>query len=121
MHYSACLEGWALYSEGLGEDMGLYDTPEKRYGRLEMEMWRAVRLVVDTGLHAKRWTRSHSMDYFRENITKPIETIEAEVDRYLGLPGQALGSRPGNLQLRALHARPEAASGPRVHLRPLYT
>src|SRR3546814_8982957 len=71
MHYSACLEGWALYSEGLGEDMGLYDTPEKRYGRLEMEMWRAVRLVVDTGLHAKRWTRSHAIDYFRENMAMP--------------------------------------------------
>lgn len=117
LHYSACLEGWALYSEGLGEDMGLYDTPEKRYGRLEMEMWRAIRLVVDTGLHVKRWTRSQAIDYFRENMAMPIETIEAEVDRYVGLPGQALGYQLGNLKFRELRARAEAALGPRFDIR----
>jgi uncharacterized protein (DUF885 family) len=117
MNYSACLEGWALYSEGLGEDMGLYDTPEKRYGRLEMEMWRAVRLVVDTGLHLKGWSRSQAIDYFRAHMAMPVETIEAEVDRYVGLPGQALGYQLGNLKFRELRSRAEAALGARFDIR----
>src|SRR3546814_9852194 len=93
MHYSACLEGWALYSEGLGEDMGLYDTPENRYGRLEMEMLRAVSSVVDTGLHAKRRTRLHVIEYFGENMATPNETMAAEDDRSIGLQGLGLGSQ----------------------------
>jgi uncharacterized protein (DUF885 family) len=117
MNYSACLEGWALYCEGLGEDMGLYDTPEKQYGRLEMEMWRALRLVVDTGLHAKGWSRSQAIDYFRKHMAMPIETIEAEVDRYVGLPAQALGYQLGNLKFRELRARAEEALGARFDIR----
>jgi uncharacterized protein (DUF885 family) len=77
LRYSACLEGWALYCEGLGEEMGFYDTPEKRYGRLDMEMWRAVRLVVDTGIHAKGWSRDQAMAFLEEHIVMPRSTIEA--------------------------------------------
>ena len=117
MNYSACLEGWALYCEGLGEDMGLYDTPEKRYGRLEMEMWRAVRLAVDTGLHMKGWSRAQAIGYLRDHIALPMETIEAEVDRYVGLPAQALGYQLGNLKFRALRARAEEALGAQFAIR----
>lgn len=117
LNYSACLEGWALYCEWLGEDMGLYDTPEKRYGRLEMEMWRAVRLVVDTGLHANGWSRKQAIDFFCANIAMPLETIEAEVDRYIGLPGQALGYQLGNMKFRELRTRAEQVLGDRFNIR----
>lgn len=109
--YTACLEGWALYCEALGEEMGFYDTPEKIYGRLETEMWRAVRLVVDTGIHAEGWSRDQAIDYFAEYVAMPRETITAEVDRYIAMPGQALGYQLGNLKFRQLRARSEAALG----------
>lgn len=117
MNYSACLEGWALYSEGLGDDLGFYDTAEKRYGRLEMEMWRAMRLVVDTGIHSQGWDRAQAIDYFRTHSGLPLETIEAEVDRYVGLPGQALGYQLGNLKFRDLRARAERALGAAFDIR----
>jgi uncharacterized protein (DUF885 family) len=117
LRYSACLEGWALYSERLGEDMGLYDTPEKRYGRLEMEMWRAVRLVVDTGLHTKSWSRDQAIDFFRAHMAMPIETITAEVDRYVGMPGQALAYQLGNIRFRAIRAEAEATLGEQFRIR----
>ncbi len=109
MKYAACLEGWALYCEALGEDMGFYDTPEKRYGRLEMEMWRAVRLVLDTGIHAQGWSRDKAIAFFQDNMAMPLETLTAEVDRYIGMPGQALAYQLGNLKFRDLRARAEAA------------
>ena len=111
MKYAACLEGWALYCEALGEDMGFYDTPEKRYGRLEMEMWRAVRLVLDTGIHAHGWTRDKAIAYFQDNMAMPLETLTAEVDRYIGMPGQALAYQLGNLKFRELRARAETELG----------
>jgi uncharacterized protein (DUF885 family) len=117
MKYPSCLEGWALYCEALGEDMGFYDTPEKRYGRLEMEMWRAVRLVLDTGIHAQGWSRDEAIAYFRENMAMPTETLTAEVDRYIGMPGQALAYQLGNLKFRALRARAEAALGENFRIR----
>lgn len=117
LNYSACLEGWALYCEALGEDMGLYDTPEKHYGRLEMEMWRAVRLVVDTGLHIKGWSRDRAIGYFREHLAMPIETVTAEVDRYVGLPGQALSYQIGNLKFRELRERAERSLGAAFDIR----
>lgn len=117
LKYASCLEGWALYCEALGEEMGFYDTPEKRYGRLEMEMWRAVRLVLDTGIHAKGWGRDQAIAYFRENMAMPMETLTAEVDRYIGLPGQALAYQLGNLKFRALRARAEAALGDGFRIR----
>jgi len=117
LKYTACLEGWALYCEALGEDMGFYDTPEKRYGRLEMEMWRAVRLVLDTGIHADGWSRDQAIAFFRENMALPLETLTAEVDRYIGLPGQALGYQIGNLKFRELRARAETALGEAFRIR----
>jgi uncharacterized protein (DUF885 family) len=117
LRYSACLEGWALYCERLGEDMGFYDTPEKRYGRLEMEMWRAVRLVVDTGVHSKGWTRDQSIAFFREHMALPLETVTAEVDRYVALPAQALAYQLGNLKFREIRERGEAALGEDFRIR----
>jgi uncharacterized protein (DUF885 family) len=109
--YTACIEGWALYCETLGIEMGLYTTPHEHYGRLEMEMWRAVRLVVDTGIHAKGWSREQAVAYMAERLTLSRETIEAEVDRYAALPGQALGYQIGNLKLRELRQRAEGRLG----------
>jgi uncharacterized protein (DUF885 family) len=117
MRYSVCLEGWALYCEALGDEMGLYDSPEKTYGRLEMEMWRAVRLVVDTGIHAKGWSRAQSIQFFQENMALPIETVEAEVDRYIAWPGQALAYQIGNLKFRELRERSERKLGDRFDVR----
>jgi uncharacterized protein (DUF885 family) len=117
LRYSVCLEGWALYCESLGEEMGFYDTPEKRYGRLETEMWRAVRLVVDTGIHAKNWSRDQAIAYFKDHLALPIETVEAEVDRYVGLPGQALSYQLGNLKIRELRTRAEQELGERFNIR----
>ena len=115
--YSACLEGWALYCERLGEEMGLYDTPAKRYGRLEMEMWRAVRLVVDTGLHTKGWSRQQAIDFAVAHMALPLETLAAEVDRYIAMPGQALAYQIGNLRFKALRERAERELGPAFRLR----
>ncbi len=117
MRYSACLEGWALYCEALGEDLKLYDTPSKRYGRLEMEMWRAVRLVVDTGLHWLQWTREQAVQYMLDHMAMPQATLEAEIDRYIGMPAQALGYQLGNRRFRELRERSQARLGERFSLR----
>jgi len=117
LKYTACLEGWALYCEALGEDMALYDTPEKRYGRLEMEMWRALRLVLDTGLHAKGWSRDQAIAFFQANMAMPLETLTTEVDRYIGMPGQALAYQLGNIKFRELRARAESALGEAFNIR----
>lgn len=117
LRYSACLEGWALYCERLGEEMDFYDTPEKRYGRLEMEIWRAVRLVVDTGIHAKGWSREQGIAYFQANMAMSLDTVTAEVDRYIGLPGQALAYQIGNLKFRELRERAEVALGDDFRIR----
>ena len=115
--YSACLEGWALYCEGLGIEMGLYRTPHQTYGRLDMEMWRACRLVVDTGLHARGWTRTEAVDYMAANMALPLPTIESEVDRYIGMPAQALSYQIGLLKFRELRARAEQRLGERFEVR----
>jgi uncharacterized protein (DUF885 family) len=115
--YTACVEGWALYCETLGIEMGLYTTPHEHYGRLEMEMWRAVRLVVDTGIHAQGWSREQAVAYMAERLSLSRETIEGEVDRYAALPAQALGYQIGNLQLRELRRRAEAQLGQRFRHR----
>ncbi|MGV3479513.1 MAG: DUF885 domain-containing protein [Sphingobium sp.] len=111
--YTACVEGWALYCEGLAAEMGLYQTPHEHYGRLEMEMWRAVRLVVDTGIHWLGWSRDQAIAYMTERLALSAETIAGEVDRYAALPAQALAYQIGNLRIRALRARAEAALGDR--------
>ncbi len=115
--YSACLEGWALYCEGLGIEMGLYRTPHQTYGRLDMEMWRACRLVVDTGLHTRGWTRTEAIDYMAANMALPLPTIESEVDRYTGMPAQALAYQIGVLKFRELRARAQQRLGERFDVR----
>ena len=115
--YSACLEGWAMYCERLGEDMGFYDTPDKLYGRLEMEMERALRLVVDTGIHAQDWGREQAITLMLEHMAAPRATIEAEVDRFIGWPGQALAYQIGNLKFGDLRKRAQARLGRRFNRR----
>lgn len=115
--YSAFLEGWALYCETLGIDMGLYETPHQHYGRLDMEMWRACRLVVDTGIHIKGWSRAQAMDYMLAHLSLSRVTIEGEVDRYIAMPAQALGYQIGNLKFRELRARAEQRLGGRFDIR----
>lgn len=103
--YTAFIEGWGLYAEGLGDDMGLYSDPYSKYGQLTYDMWRAVRLVVDTGIHAKHWTRDQAIKYFMDNAPKAELDIVNEVDRYIAWPGQALAYKIGQLKIQELRAR----------------
>lgn len=114
---SAYSEGWGLYSEMLGEEMGLYDDPWQYVGRLSLEIWRAVRLVVDTGLHAKGWTREQSIAYFLENVPQGEIVATQEVERYIGIPGQALSYKIGEIKIRELRTRAEKVLGKKFDLR----
>jgi len=109
--FTAFIEGWGLYSESLGYDLGLYKDPYSRFGALTYDMWRAVRLVVDTGLHYKGWTRQQAIDFFRDNAAKTEHDIVNEIDRYLVMPGQALAYKIGQLKIKSLRANAEAALG----------
>ena len=109
--YTAYVEGWALYAESLGGTMGFYQDPYSKFGQLTYEMWRAVRLVVDTGLHSMGWTRQQAIDYFLKNTAKTLQDITVEVDRYIVWPGQALGYKMGEIKLRELRASAEGALG----------
>ena len=102
--FTAFVEGWGLYSERLGIEMGLYDTPAKDMGRLSYEMWRACRLVVDTGIHSKGWSKQKAIDFMTDNSTLSAANIEAEVNRYISWPGQALAYKLGELKIRELRA-----------------
>ena len=115
--YSAFVEGWALYCEGLGGDLGLYKDPYSKFGQLTYEMWRAVRLVVDTGMHSMGWTRQQAIDFFHENTGKTDQDITVEVDRYIVWPGQALAYKLGHLKIRGLRGRAEKELGARFEVR----
>jgi len=115
--YSACLEGWAMYCESLGHEMGLYQTPHEEFGRLDMEMWRACRLVVDTGIHLLGWSRTQAIDFMVARLALSRQAIEAEVDRYIAMPAQALGYMIGGLKFRELRKRAQTRLGSRFDLR----
>jgi uncharacterized protein (DUF885 family) len=115
--YTAYVEGWGLYAERLGEQMGFYQDPYSKFGQLTYEMWRAVRLVVDTGLHSMGWTRQQAIDYFLKNTAKTLQDVTVEVDRYIVWPGQALGYKMGEIRLRELRASAESALGSSFDIR----
>ncbi len=114
---TAFVEGWALYAEQLGYGMGLYRTPYDKFGQLTYEMWRAVRLVVDTGMHSLGWSRQKSIDFFKANSSKSEHDIQVEIDRYIAWPGQALAYKIGQLKISSLRAKAEKALGTHFDIR----
>ena len=117
VYISAYGEGWALYCERLGVEMGMYETPYDRFGMLSYQMWRAARLVVDTGIHSKGWTREQAQRYLLENTALAPHEIETEVDRYIAWPGQALSYYLGEMSIEASRAKAEKALGSRFDIR----
>jgi uncharacterized protein (DUF885 family) len=115
--YPAMSEGWALYAESLGDEIGLYKDPYSKFGQLSAEILRAIRLVVDTGLHTKGWTRQQAIDYMRANSAKPEHDIEVEIDRYMVWPGGAVVYKIGELKIKELRAYAEKELGPKFDLR----
>ena len=119
--FTAYDEGWGLYAESLGRELGLYDDPYSELGALMMEVWRAVRLVVDTGLHSQGWTREQAIDYMRANTSIGRADIVAEVERYIAQPGQALAYKVGEIRIRALRRESERTLGARFDVREFHT
>jgi uncharacterized protein (DUF885 family) len=115
--YTAFTEGWGLYAESLGSELGLYRDPYSRFGQLSYEMWRAIRLVLDTGIHDMGWSRDQAIEYFRANSAKTDQDIRVEVDRYIVRPGQALAYKSGELEIKELRAQAQRALGDRFDLR----
>jgi uncharacterized protein (DUF885 family) len=120
VYISAYGEGWALYCEKLGVEMGMYDTPYDRFGMLTFQMWRAARLVVDTGIHHKGWTREQGIKFLHDNTALADHDIEIEVDRYISWPGQALSYYLGMLTIEELRRKAEAALGPKFDIRAIH-
>ena len=119
--YGAYIEGWGLYAERLGKEMGFYSDPYSDFGRLSTEAWRAVRLVTDTGLHAKRWSKEQAMDFFRENTLLSERDIQKEVERYITNPGQATSYMVGQLKIFELRDRARAALGDRFDIKDFHS
>ena len=107
LYLSAYGEGWRLYSEFLGNEMGIYTTPYEEFGKYTYEMWRACRLVVDTGIHIKNWTREQAVDYLKSNTALSIHEVNTEIDRYISWPGQALSYKIGEIKIRELRLKAE--------------
>jgi uncharacterized protein (DUF885 family) len=116
-YYTAYTEGWGMYSERLGKDVGFYTDPYSDYGRLEADIWRAIRLVVDTGVHSQHWTRQQMVDYFRDHSAIDETNIQAEVDRYIAWPAQALGYKMGQLKILELRERAKTELGPKFDIK----
>jgi len=115
--YTAFVEGWGLYSEKLAEEMGFYKDPYSKFGQLTYEMWRACRLVVDTGMHALGWSRDEAINFMSKNTAKTKNDIKVEIDRYIAWPGQALAYKIGELKIRELRAKAEKALGNKFNIR----
>lgn len=121
LYFSGYGEGWGLYTEWLGIEMGIYRTPYERFGQQSYEMWRAARLVIDTGLHRYGWSRAQAFDYLAGHTALSLHEVETEVDRYISWPGQALSYKLGDLTIRRLRAEAEAALGTRFNLRSFHS
>jgi len=117
LYLSAFGEGWGLYSEYLVDEMGIYTTPYEKFGQLTYEMWRACRLVVDTGVHAKGWTRQQVLDYLAENTALSLHEVRTETDRYISWPGQALSYKMGEIKIREMRKKAEAELGEKFNIR----
>ncbi len=118
--YTAFVEGWGLYSEGLGTELGFYKDPYMKFGQLTYEMWRAIRLVVDTGMHSLGWTRQQAIDFFLANASKNEHDITVEVDRYIVWPGQALAYKIGELKIKELRAYAKKELGAKFDVRAVH-
>jgi uncharacterized protein (DUF885 family) len=116
-YFTAYTEGWGLYSEQLGKDVGFYQDPYSDYGRLEADIWRAIRLVVDTGVHSQHWTRQQMVDYFHDHSAIDETDVQVEVDRYIAWPSQALAYKIGQLKILELRDRAKKELGPKFDIR----
>ena len=114
---TAYVEGWGLYAERLGKDVGFYQDPYSDYGRLEGDIWRAIRLVVDTGVHSQHWTREQMVQFFHDHSNIDDTSIQSEVDRYISTPSQALAYKVGQLKFLELRDRAKAALGDKFDIR----